>query len=181
VLGVAFGHSQQVFQLPLMRPWRIEGVRVHPNDLTLAAVALAALLVVFAILHLTPIGRQMRAVADDPSLARVSGVSPTRVMVALWLLAGAVTAVAGAILGVKTIVSPEIGWDMLLPAFAAAILGGIGNPAGAVVAGLIIGVAQEMATPVIGFTYKLALAFLVILVVLLVRPRGLFGRLEAVR
>ncbi len=181
MLGVAFGHAQQVFQLPLMRPWRIEGVRVHPNDLTLAGVGIAALAMVFAILHLTPIGRQMRAVADDPSLARVSGISPTRVMIALWLLAGAVTAVAGAILGVKTVVSPEIGWDMLLPAFAAAILGGIGNPVGAVAAGLIIGVAQEMATPVIGFTYKLAIAFLVILVVLLVRPRGLFGRMEVVR
>jgi branched-chain amino acid transport system permease protein len=180
-LGLAFGHSQQVFQLPLTRPWRIEGVRVHPNDLTLAAVALATLAAVFALLHLTPIGRRMRAVADDPALARVSGVSPDRVMSALWLTAGAVTAVAGAILGVKTIVSPEIGWDMLLPAFAAAILGGIGNPAGAVVAGLIIGVTQELATPVIGFTYKLALAFLVILVVLLVRPRGLFGKLDAVR
>ena len=181
VLGVAFGHSQQVFQLPLTRPWRIEDIRIHPNDLTLAGVALAALAVVFGILHFTPIGRQMRAVADDPALARVSGVSPTRVMTALWLLAGAITALAGAILGVKTVVSPEIGWDMLLPAFAAAILGGIGNPAGAVVAGLIIGIAQEIATPFIGFTYKLALAFLVILVVLLVRPRGLFGKLEAVR
>lgn len=180
-LGVIFGHAQQVFQLPLVRPWRIEGVRVHPNDLTLAAVALAALALAFGVLYLTPIGRRMRAVADDPALARVSGISPQRVMVALWLLAGAIAAVAGAILGAKTVVSPEIGWDMLLPAFAAAILGGIGNPLGAAVAGLILGIAQEVATPFVGFTYKLALAFLVMLIVLLVRPRGLFGRIEAVR
>jgi neutral amino acid transport system permease protein len=180
-LGLVFGHSQQVFQLPLVRPWRIEGVRLHPNDLMLAAVAFAALSVVFAMLYLTPIGRRMRAVADDPALARVSGIAPQRVMVALWLLAGAVAGVAGAILGAKTIVSPEIGWDMLLPAFAAAILGGIGNPLGAALAGLILGVAQEVATPFVGFTYKLALAFVVMLVVLLVRPRGLLGRIEAVR
>jgi branched-chain amino acid transport system permease protein len=181
VLGVSFGHSQQVFQLPLVRPWRFEGIRLHPNDVTLAAVALAALVLSFSILYLTPIGRRMRAVADDPALARVSGISPQRIMIALWLLAGAIAAVAGAILGAKTVVSPEIGWDMLLPAFAAAILGGIGNPLGAAVAGLILGIAQEMATPFVGFTYKLALAFLVMLVVLLVRPRGLFGRIEAVR
>ncbi len=181
VLGVMFGHSQQVFQMPLVRPWRVEGVRVHPQDLTLAAVALAALAVAFGILYLTPVGRRMRAVADDPALARISGISPQRVMTALWLLAGAIAAVAGGILGAKTVVSPEIGWDMLLPAFAAAILGGIGNPLGAAVAGLILGIAQEVATPFVGFTYKLALAFLVMLVVLLVRPRGLFGRIEGVR
>lgn len=181
VLGVMFGHSQQVFQMPLVRPWRIEGVRLHPHDLTLAAVALGALTVAFGILYLTPVGRRMRAVADDPALARISGISPQRVMTALWLLAGAIAAVAGSILGAKTVVSPEIGWDMLLPAFAAAILGGIGNPLGAAVAGLILGIAQEVATPFVGFTYKLALAFLVMLVVLLVRPRGLFGRIEGVR
>ena len=73
-LGYGFGHSQQVFQLPLVRPWRIEGVRLHPNDLTLALVALASLAVVFAVLYLTPIGRQMRAVADDAALDRKSVV-----------------------------------------------------------------------------------------------------------
>jgi branched-chain amino acid transport system permease protein len=180
-LGVVFGHSQQVFQLPLVRPWRIEGVRLHPHDLTLAAVALATLAVAFGVLYLTPIGRRMRAVADDPALARVSGISPQTVMIALWLMAGAIAGVAGGILGAKTVVSPEIGWDMLLPAFAAAILGGIGNPLGAALAGLLLGVAQELATPLVGFTYKLALSFLVMLAVLLVRPRGLFGRIEAVR
>jgi len=180
-LALAFGHAQQVFQVPLVRPWRIEGVRVHPNDLRLAATAAASLAAVFVILYLTPIGRRMRAVADDPSLARVSGISPVRVMVALWLVAGAACAIAGVILGLRTVVSPEMGWEMLLPGFAAAILGGIGNPAGAVVAGLILGIAQEMATPFVGFTYKIALAFVLMLLVLLVRPRGLFGRLEGVR
>ena len=95
-----------------------------------------------------------------------------------WL---AVLWIAGLMLGVKTIVSPEMGWEALLTAFAAAILGGIGSPAGAVLAGLVLGVAQEISTPFVGFTYKIALAFAVMLVVLLVRPRGLFGRLEGAR
>jgi branched-chain amino acid transport system permease protein len=123
----------------------------------------------------------MRAVADDPALARVSGISPSSVMTVLWLLAGAVSASAGIVAGIKTVVSPEMGWDLLLPAFAAAIVGGIGSPVGAVVAGLLIGVVQEMATPFVGFTYKIALSFLLMLVVLLVRPRGLFGKLEGAR
>jgi branched-chain amino acid transport system permease protein len=123
----------------------------------------------------------MRAVADDPDLARVSGIRPVRVMVALWLLAGAAAGIAGLMLGIKTVVAPEMGWEALLPAFAAAILGGIGSPVGAVAAGLVLGIVQEVSTPWVGFTYKVALAFAVLLAVLLVRPRGLFGQVEAVR
>jgi branched-chain amino acid transport system permease protein len=181
VIGVAFGHQQKVFGLPVVRPWRIFDVRVQPIDLAVVVAAAATLLVVFLILYATPIGRRMRAVADDRSLARVSGISPDRVMVTMWALAGGVCAVAGVMLGAKTVVSPEMGWDMLLPAFAATILGGIGHPVGAVVAGVLLGVVQEIATPFVGFTYKIALAFFVLLLVLLVRPAGLFGHSEGAR
>lgn len=180
-MGVAFGHQQKVFQMPLVRPWRVFDIRIHPNDLTLSAVALGALAIVFFILHATPMGRRMRAVADDASLARVSGISPQGVMIALWMLAGAVSGVAGTLIGIKTVVSPEMGWDLLLPAFAAAIFGGIGHPLGAVVAGVILGIVQEVATPFVGFTYKIALSFVVLLAVLLVRPKGLFGTAEGAR
>lgn len=180
-LGLTFGHEQQVFQVPLAWPIEIMGIRIPPMDLTLAAVAASALAAAFGVLHLTSIGRQMRAVADDPDLARVSGIRPLRVMVALWLLAGAAAGVAGLMLGVKTIVSPEMGWEGLLSAFAAAILGGIGSPAGAVLAGLLLGITQEVSTPYVGFTYKIAIAFAAMLAVLLVRPRGLLGRMEGVR
>lgn len=181
VLGVVFGHDQMVFQMDLVRPFRLLGVRIQPNDLKFAGVAILTLALVFVVLHLTPIGRRMRAVADNPLLARVSGIAPRPVMFTLWAIAGAVAAIAGILLGMKTVVSPESGWDMLLPAFAAAVLGGIGHPVGAVLAGVIIGVAQELATPFVGFTYKIAISFLVLLLVLLVRPRGLFGKIEGVR
>ena len=102
-------------------------------------------------------------------------------MVALWLVAGGVAGIAGMMLGIKTIVTPEFGWDMLLPAFTAAIFGGIGSPVGAIVAGLILGIAQELSTPFVGFTYKIAIAFIIMLAVLLLRPRGLFGQLEGAR
>lgn len=180
-LGLAFGHGQQAFAIPLVRPLRFGEIVVNPFDLQLAAAALVSLATIFGIIHLTPIGRRMRAVADNPDLALVSGVRPDRVMVALWTLVGAVTAVAGMMVGMKTVVSPELGWEMLLPAFAATILGGIGSPAGAVLAGLMLGVVQELSTPLVGFTYKLVVPFAGLLAVLLVRPRGLFGRLEGVR
>jgi branched-chain amino acid transport system permease protein len=179
--GLIFGHSQYVFQVPLARPYVFWGLRVSALDLSLMATAALALAVVFGILHFTSIGRQMRAVADNQELARVSGIRVGRVMTTLWLLTGAISAVAGIILGIKTVVIPEAGWSMLLPIFSAAILGGIGSPAGAIVAGVLLGRAQELSTPFVGFTYKIALAFVVMLFVLLVRPRGLFGVVEGVR
>lgn len=181
VLGIAFGLQQKTFQLPLLRPWRVFDVRILPTDVDLMIVAALALAATFLILHATPVGRRMRAVADDPALARVSGIAPTRVMIALWGLAGAVSAVAGLMLGIRTVITTDMGWDMLLPAFAAAILGGIGSPVGAVVAGILLGTAQEISTPFVGFTYKIAISFVVLLLVLLLRPQGLFGRPQGAR
>ncbi len=180
-LGVAYGYQQRGFALPLVRPWRPLGVRILPLDLELAGLALATLAAAFLLLHATPIGRRMRAVADDPALAAVSGIAPGQVMLALWALAGAVAAVAGLMLGLKTAVQPDMGWNMLLPGFTAAILGGIGSPVGAVLAGLLLGLAQELSSPFVGFTYKLAVVFAVLLLVLLVRPSGLFGQRERLR
>jgi neutral amino acid transport system permease protein len=180
-LGLAYGYQQQVFAIPLVRPWLLWGVRILPLDLELAGLALVTLAVVFALLHATPIGRRMRAVADDPALAQVSGIAPAQVMLALWAMAGAVAAIAGLMLGMKTAVQPEMGWNTLLPGFTAAILGGIGSPLGAVLAGLLLGLVQELSSPFVGFTYKLAVVFVALLLVLLVRPSGLFGRRERLR
>lgn len=181
ILIFLFGYDQRVFQVPIVRAISLGPIRVVPTDLWLAAVALGTLALVFAGLHLTPIGKRMRAVADNPELARVSGIGTVRIMVILWVAVGCVSAIAGVLLGVKTVVMPEMGWDLLLPAFAATILGGVGSPVGAVLGGIVLGIVQEVSTPFVGFTYKIGLAFFVLLVILLVRPRGFFGRLELIR
>lgn len=175
------GHEQRVFEMPLMRAISLGPVRVVPSDLWIAATALAALAAIFLLLRLTPLGRRMRAVADNADLARACGISSDRVMLALWLVAGAVTGLGGVLLGLKTVVSPLLGWDLLLPAFAATILGTIGNPVGAVIGAVIIGMAQELSTPLVGFTYKIGVGFVILLLVLLVRPQGLFAGNERVR
>ncbi len=105
-----------------------------------------------------------------------------RVMMALWLLAGAVSGLAGTIIGIKTVVSPEMGWELLLPpAFAAAILGGIGHAGGAIVAGIALGVVCRKSRRLCGFTYKIRPVLLVLLAVLLVAPEGLFGTVAGAR
>ena len=190
-IGIAFfarsfltffvGHDQKTYEVALVRAWNFDGIRLLPTDLYVAAVALLATALLFALLHLTPIGRQMRAVADNPDLARACGIRSGRVLIALWAVVGVLCALGGTMFGIKAVVSPEMGWELLIPAFAAMILGGIGSPAGAVLGGVLLGVASELSVPFVGPSYKIAIAFALLLLVLLVRPRGLFGKALSVR
>lgn len=175
------GHDQRTFDVPLMRAWNFGGVRLLPSDVAVAAVALCSLALVFWLLYRTSFGRQLRAVADSPDLARASGIRATRLMVGLWLLVGALCALGGTLLGVKAVLMPEIGWESLVPAFAAMVLGGIGSPVGAVLGALLLATAQELSVPFLGASYKLVLAFAVMALVLLLRPAGLMGRVQLVR
>jgi branched-chain amino acid transport system permease protein len=156
-------------------------VRVLPTDLAIAGIAAACLLVVFVLIYRTSFGRQLRAVADSADLARASGIRAGGLMLNLWLLVGALSAVGGVLLGMKSIVSPEMGWESLIPAFAAMVLGGIGSPVGAVLGALLLCVAQELSVPLLGPSYKLVLSFVVLALVLLLRPAGIMGRVQLVR
>ncbi len=110
-IGLVYGFQQRVFPVPLVRPWRPYGVRITPLDLELTGLALCTLALVFLVLHATPVGRRMRAVADDPALAQVSGIDPARVMLTLWAMAGGVAGVAGLMVGVRTVVQPDTGLE----------------------------------------------------------------------
>lgn len=175
------GTEQYTYGLPILRAWRIAGLRLFPMDLLFAGISLSAMTAVHLILRFTEIGRKMRAVSDNPQLARISGIRSGTVQVIMWIMALSLAGLAGILFGMKTVVDPLLGWDMLLPAFAAAILGGFGSPTGALLGGIIIGASQELAVLFISETYKVAVAFLVIAVVLLVRPSGLMGHREMVR
>ncbi|MDB5893685.1 MAG: branched-chain amino acid transporter permease [Rhodoferax sp.] len=175
------GHDQRTFQIPLVRAWNWGGVRVLPTDLAIAATAVGCLLLVFLLLYRTSFGRQLRAVADSADLARASGIRARSLMLGLWLLVGALSSTGGVLLGMKAVVAPELGWESLIPAFAAMVLGGIGSPVGAVAGALVLCVAQELAVPLLGSSYKLVLSFAVLAVVLLLRPAGMMGRVQLVR
>lgn len=190
-IGIAFavraaisffaGHGQYTIQAPLQRAWNFGGIRILPLDVYIVVAALLALAFMFGMLYLTPTGRRMRAVSDDPQLAAVGGIDVRKVMLILWSIVGIFSGLGGVLLGVKATVLPELGWELLLPMFAAVILGGVGSPVGAVLGMLIFGIAQEVATLYIGSAYKIVIAFLVLLVVLLFRPQGIMGRVRTVR
>jgi branched-chain amino acid transport system permease protein len=151
------------------------GVRVTPDQM--AVLVLTALLVV--VMHLvvtrTGIGRAMRAVSENPALAEVAGIDVSRVVRATWFIGGALACAAGVMAGITIQVRPYMGFDLLLPLFSAAILGGIGSVPGAVLGGLIVGVAQSGAVHFAGAEFRAAIAFLILIAVLLVKPTGLFG------
>jgi len=170
-----WGAAPQVYQRGVERPWIIWGLRIRPVQAWI--LVLAVLLVVGAWLFLqkTKMGKAMRAMADNMDLAAVSGIDTERMIVWTWVLGAALAAAAGIMLGLDTQLRPAMGWLMLLPLFAAAILGGLGNPYGAIAGGMIIALAQELSTLVFNTAYKPAVSFVLMVVLLLLRPQGLFG------
>jgi branched-chain amino acid transport system permease protein len=152
------------------------GVRVTADQLLMMAITLALVTGMHLVMTRTTIGRSMRAVSENPALARVVGVDVDAVIRATWLIGGGLACAAGIMTGITVQVRPFMGFDLLLSLFAAAILGGIGSVPGAVIGGLIVGLAEAAAVPLVGGGYRAAVAFLALIAVLLVRPAGLFGQ-----
>jgi branched-chain amino acid transport system permease protein/neutral amino acid transport system permease protein len=138
-----------------------------------AAIVMAAL--VYFLLFRTKLGKAMRAYSDNPDLALVSGINTDRIILWTWVIGGALLAIAGSLLSLQANLKPELGFQLLLPLFAGAILGGLGKPQGALIGALVVGVAQEVSVAYISAGYKPGIAFLILIVILLIRPRGLFG------
>ncbi|MGP6170289.1 branched-chain amino acid ABC transporter permease [Microbacterium sp. A204] len=145
---------------------------------SIAAIALALLL------GRTRVGLRMRAAVSAPESAELSGISTGRTMSIGWAIAGAVGALAGTLIAPELFLHPGMMAPVLIYAFAAATLGGLDSPLGALLGGVTVGVIENLAgtyIPVIGAELKQVVALLIIVVVLLVRPQGMFGRRELVR
>lgn len=163
------------FPLPLMRPWHLGAVFVPKVPVLIVAVALAAMVAVHLLLTFTRIGKMMRATSDNPTLARASGIATRRVLAATWFVSAAIGALGGVLLAMTQIaLQPVMGWSFLLVVFAAVLLGGIGNPYGAMLGSLVVGMGIELGTSYISPDYGHAFAFIILVLVLLLRPTGLF-------
>ncbi|MGD9695281.1 MAG: branched-chain amino acid ABC transporter permease [Thermoleophilia bacterium] len=155
-------------------------VRITAIQVTVIVTAAVVLLVVAWMLRATLMGKTMRALSDSFDLAEVSGVNTRRVVIYTWLLAGSLAGLAGVLAAIYTDLTPNTGWFLLLSVFAAVVLGGIGNPYGALVGGITLGLVQEWSTIWIDATYKEAIGFVVLILVLLLRPQGIFGQARTV-
>lgn len=151
------------------------GVKLRPDQIFIIVLSWVLVSALYIFLQRTKMGKALRAMADNPDLARVTGIPTERMTAWTWVIGSGMAAAGGILLGIDSQVRPEMGWLLLLPLFAAVILGGIGNPYGALIGGLVIGVAQQVSTLWLLPAYKPAVAFAILILILLIRPRGIFG------
>jgi branched-chain amino acid transport system permease protein/neutral amino acid transport system permease protein len=152
------------------------GIRVLPDQLFILGLALLLIIMVYILLEHTKMGKAMRATADNADLARISGINTDRVVMWTWFIGGGLAAASGVMYGLYSQLRPEMGWFLLLPLFASVILGTIGNPYGALAGALVIGISWQVSTAFVNATYGPGVAFLVMILVLIFRPQGLFGK-----
>lgn len=178
ILGLIFGlnpklYSQDiVFAIVVSRdPFLL----IKPDQVFTLVAALLIMFILHLVLSRTTFGYSLRAVAENPTLAQVSGINLSRMIVLIWLIGGGLAAAAGVFYGLTNQISPVLGRDLVLPIFAATIVGGIGSIYGAVLGGFLVGLASNLALVILPSGYSPAVPFLIILAVLILRPHGLFG------
>jgi neutral amino acid transport system permease protein len=180
--GIQYVSGTEIRTLPFNRTATVEiaGLRLGRTELIVVGVGFVTIMSIGIVLRLTLLGKRMRALADNLDLAEVAGIDTRRVTTFTWLFAGGLAGLAGVMAGAVTTVRPELGFMLLLPIFAAVILGGIGDAFGALAGGLVLGLVIEWSTLFLDFRWKTAVGFAVLILVLIVRPQGLFGRARAV-
>jgi branched-chain amino acid transport system permease protein len=177
LIRMLWGPQAQYYSRAIYFPFTVPvlQVRLNTQQILIFAIALGLVMLVSLFLQRTKLGKAMRATSDNFNLALVSGIDTEMVVIFTWLLGAGLAAAGGVLLGMSVRLQPIMGWDLLLPIFAAAILGGIGSPYGAMAGAVIIGLAEELSTPFIPTEYKTAVSLVLLVLVLLVRPRGLFA------
>lgn len=185
IIQLQFGTGFVEYDTPVLRPvGAIQdalGVAITLHGVAIVVVAALLVAALHVTLQYTTLGRKMRATADNPSLARVSGIRTDRVILSMWAIGSGLAAAGGVFLGLYAQLTPRMGFSLLLVIFAAVILGGIGSVYGAMLGGLLIGMIHEL-TPLlgdfgipIGVEYANAIAFVIMVAILLVRPHGIVG------
>jgi branched-chain amino acid transport system permease protein len=153
-------------------------ISATPQDLIIIAVSIAILVAVAVMLQRTRMGKAMRALADNRDLAEASGINVDRVILQVWVIGGGLAAVGGVLFGLTSAVSFDMGFRLLLLMFAGIILGGLGSAYGAMVGSIVVGLVAQYSTVWFPPELQNAWAMLVLVIVLLVRPQGILGRLQ---
>lgn len=176
LIVVVFGPEPQYYNnnIEIAQPI-LPGVRVTPDEVFVVVLAIILVIGLHLFLTRTKLGKAMRAVSDNSPLAQVSGINVHNVIRWTWVVGASLAAVAGVFFGLTVQVLPDMGFNLLLFLFSAAILGGIGSVYGAILGGLVIGISAEISVMFISPAYKPAVAFLLMIVVLLVKPSGIMG------
>jgi branched-chain amino acid transport system permease protein len=179
IVRFIFGNDMKGYDLPLARDLRFGELRIGPQQIQSLMLSVAIMAGMFLFQRYTRFGKAMRAVADNPDLARLKGIDPATIAIVTVFLGAGLTGVGGVLIGLDTSIDPLTGYRVLLSVFAAAVLGGLGSIPGAVVGALALGIAEELALIVVPATYRTGVGFVAILIMLTFRPRGILGERAA--
>jgi len=178
VMQLIWGADTQTFPSPLSvtKVYRLGGIVVSQVDLGTITIGLILMAAMYVLVQRTKVGLAMRAVSQDVVAAQALGIPARKIYAATWGLASALGGAAGILLAPVVYLDPFMMLDPFLKGFAGAVLGGIDSLPGAVLGGFLLGVAEAVFAGYVSFKFKTTLAFAIIILVLLVRPEGLLGR-----
>jgi len=175
IVVIFFGPEPIYYAFAIQPALRLWGIRITPNEIVVVAVTAALVVCLHLFLTRTRLGKSMRAVSESPSLARVTGINVDVVIRWTWLIGSGLAAIGGVLFGIALGLQPHFGFELLLPMFAALIVGGVTNIYGAILGAVLIGLAEALTVQYFTAEYRQAVSFLAVILVLLVRPQGLVG------
>ncbi|KRE38976.1 hypothetical protein ASG73_00995 [Janibacter sp. Soil728] len=164
------------YALPRLDSWKVAGVNVTPYQVAIVALAGLAFLALHLFLSRTQAGASVRAIADNRELAEIRGINVRRATRDVWIIASALAALGGVCLGMMGTLTTDLAFAQILLILAVSILAGLGSVYGVAIAAFTIGIAMDLSTLIVPSGYRTAVAFLIIIAVLLFRPQGLFGK-----
>ncbi len=173
---IVWGPEPKMYNVATQEAMQIGPFLITPIQLMAILISVLIMVLIYLLLGYTQLGKMIRATSDNIDLARVRGIRTERVIGWTWLISSGLAGLAGVMLGLMGAVDHHMGIEMLLVIFAAVIMGGIGNPYGAVAGAMIIGIAMEVSSAFGLSEYKTALAYLLMAVILLLKPKGLFAK-----
>lgn len=191
-IGLIVRQSIQEVWGPQLKWYEFEGNTYHILGGSMTElqiyIILSSTLLIFMLHFLftgTRLGKAMRAVSDNPQLAMASGINNDKILLWVWFIGGGLAGIGGVFRGADTRLVPLLGWEILLPAFAVVILGGIGSFYGAILAAYILGFAENFGVMMlsdlsISTGYRPAIPFIILIIVLILRPAGIMGKKEEV-
>lgn len=175
---IVAGADIKTFNLPAQRGYEIGPIFITPVQLVIIVTSVVLMGLVWLLLNGTKLGRAIRAVADDSSLAEASGINANYVISAVFAIGSALAAIAGTLIGLDTNLQPTMGFNITVKAFAAVVLGGLGSVPGAIVGGFLIGLVENLGVWFIPPVWKDTIAYAILIVMLFFRPNGIFGKKE---
>jgi len=170
-----WGAEVRTYGLEVAAGMRFFGLTLTTPQIAIIAVTILCVAAVYLLFFKSRLGKSMRALSDNLDLARISGIDTKRVILAAWVISAVLAGIGGILLALDTNLSPEMGVINLIKAFAATLIGGVGNLWGALLGGLLIGLAENLGVLFISPGYKDGIAFVIMVIILLARPYVIIG------